>query len=244
VKTIALGIAQGLTEFLPVSSSGHLFIIKRLTHLSDNLIPFFVLLHLATLLAIVIFLRRQIVKLLFRKKTFFNLTIITATTAIIGLVIDRFLVNFFESRFFISFFLLINAAILLSLKKTSGKKHHHEIKFKDALSLGLLQGLSVLPGISRSGITISSLLRKGFAPQEAFTFSFLMAIPAILGAFFLKARELTELKIVPINLLGGFFAAFLSGLLALFIVNKTLKNQKFSFFGYYCILISLVSLLI
>jgi len=245
VKATVLGIIQGLTEFLPVSSSGHLYIIKRfLTFSQQSLLPFFVFLHIATLLAIIIYLRRQILSTLSKKNTLLHLGIITVITAVIGLTINAFFTGFFENKLMVAGFLFINGGILLTIKNLTLGRNCDSITIKDSLLLGLLQGLAVFPGISRSGITITGLLRKGFKPQEAFTLSFLMAIPITLGAFLLKAKELANLKMPPMDMAGGFLAAFISGFLALILVKKMLTSQRFSFFGYYCILLSLVSLIL
>ncbi len=244
MKVVALGIVQGLTEFLPISSTGHLYIIKRVLGLSHNLLPLFVFLHLATLLAIVIFLGRDIVKVLFKKKILAQLGVITLITAVIGGLINGFLTDFFENKFLVAFFLLVNGVILLSIKNISTKRNYDSITLKDSLLLGLLQGLAIFPGISRSGITICGLLKKGFKPKEAFIISFLMAIPVISGAFLLKAKSLSSLQLPALSLGMGFFAAFISGFLALVVVKKLLASEKFSFFGYYCILTSLACFII
>lgn len=244
MKTIVLGITQGFTEFFPVSSSSHLYIVKRLLALSQDLLPFFVFLHIATLLAIVIFLHRDILSVLSKKRILVQLGLTTLVTAVIGLIIDIFLVGFFENKLWISLLLIVNGLILLSLKKVSGQRNYDSITTKESLFIGLLQGLAVFPGISRSGITIVGLLKKGFKPKEAFTISFLMAIPLTLGAFLLKAKELMTLNMSISDAAGGFVAAFIAGFLALKIVKKVLKSERFAFFGYYCILAAIVNLII
>ncbi|MCF7907712.1 MAG: undecaprenyl-diphosphate phosphatase [Candidatus Omnitrophica bacterium] len=244
MKTIALGITQGLTEFLPISSSGHLYIIKRLLSFSQNLLPFFVLLHLATLLAVVIFLRRDILSVLSKRRILIQLGITTLVTAIIGLAINTFLVGFFENKLWIGLLLIINGLILLSMKKVFGQRNYDTVTTKESLFIGLLQGLAIFPGISRSGITIVGLIGRGFKPKEAFTTSFLMMIPVTLGAFLLKMKELPDLNMSILAASGGFVAAFASGFLALKIVKKVLKSEKFAIFGYYCILVAILSIIV
>ena len=128
MKAVVLGIIQGLTEFLPISSSGHLYIIKRLLTFShQNLLPFFVFLHIATLLAIIIFLRRQILLILSKKNILLQLAVITTITALIGLTIDRFFTGFFENKFLVAGLLLINGGILLSIKKVPLGRNYDSI---------------------------------------------------------------------------------------------------------------------
>lgn len=244
VKFIVFGFIQGLTEFLPVSSSGHLFILKRFLNSGQDLLPFFVLLHFATLLAIFVFFRQEIISTLFQYNVFSQIIIITAITAILGLVADRLLRNLFESRYWVSFFLLVNAGILLQSKKCSGTRECRSITLRDSFVLGVLQGLAVFPGISRSGITISGLLKRGFKPPEAFKLSFVMAIPVILGTSTFKLKALVTSDIPVSSLWAGFISAFLVGLLALAILRKTLLKRNFNQFGYYCVAISFLSLIL
>lgn len=239
-----LGITQGLTEFLPVSSSGHLYILKSILNLEESFLSFFVFLHLATLFAIFIFLRKEILGVLFKRRVLIQIGIITLITFIFGFVIDRYLSIFFGSKYLIFFCLLINGIILLRLRMDSGARGLDEITLKDSFFLGILQGLAVFPGISRSGITISGLINNGFKPKEAFSLSFLMAIPAIIGAFLFKFNELVNSGIDSLSMTTGFITAFFSGLIALVVVKKTVVNRKFKNFGYYCIIISVLILFI
>jgi undecaprenyl-diphosphatase len=244
MKFLFFGIVQGLTEFLPISSSGHLYILKRLFGLNENLLSFFVILHLATLLAIIIFFYKQIKQTLTKKELLFHILIITCVSGILGLLGKIFLTRFFDSKYLISFALLINGIILLSIRNTTGKKTHQDIKLKDSFILGLLQGIAIIPGISRSGITITGLLKRGFQPKEAFSLSFLMAIPIITAAFLVEIKEILSINVNISSLILSFIAAFLSGILALHIIKKALIKVKFKNFGYYCLLIFLLTLFI
>lgn len=242
MKFIFLGIIQGLTEFLPVSSSGHLYIFKKYLNLTQDLLPFFVFLHLATFLSIFVFLRKEIFLLLFQRKVAVNIFIISVITAGLGLLIDHFFQSFFENKYLVPFLLLINGGILLSVRNTSQKREAANIGFKDSLILGVSQGLAVFPGISRSGITIVVLLKRGFKSKEAFSLSFLMAMPVILGVFLLKLKGILNSNIPVPDMFLGFCAAFVFGLLALSLIKRALISEKFSKFGYYCILVSFLGL--
>ena len=241
MKFLLLGAIQGLTEFLPVSSSGHLYLLKQLLHIEGHLLAFFIFLHLATLLAIGIFLRKQIWAALFNKKLLISIIVITAVTAVIGISIDFFIKRFFENKYFVPLCLLINAGILLSIRNISAKRKCQDITLKDALILGLLQGIAILPGISRSGITICGFLKRGFAPTESFALSFLIAVPIMSGTFILKLRPLLNMQITYGQMTGGFLAAFILGIAALAVVKRSLLKARFNTFGYYCLLLALVS---
>jgi len=244
VKFVFLGIVQGLTEFLPVSSSGHLYIIKNYLAITQDLLPFFVFLHLATLAAIFVFLHKEILSFLSNKRILFHLGLITVITASLALLIDYYLVRFFESRYLVPFLLLVNGGILLLVRKSSRQRVSSDIRLSDSIFIGILQGFSILPGISRSGITIIGLLNRGFKEKEAFGLSFLMATPLILGVFIFKAEALVNSQVPLSGMIFSAIAAFLFSLLALSIVRKTLINKRFNIFGYYCIIVSLISLII
>ena len=243
MKLIFLGIVQGITEFLPISSSGHLFFIQKILKIEGDYLSFFVFLHLATLLAIVVFFSKKI-KLFFKARLLLNILLVTLISGIMGLGIRFYLKEFFGSTFMLTFCFLANAGILLSIRPFSGERDISSVNSKDALFLGLLQGFSPLPGISRSGITIVGLLRRGFKRGEAFILSFLMAIPLIIGAFFVEFKELGQSSFSSQSMGLGFVAAFVFGLLALSLVRKTLISKKFKNFAYYCLILALLTLIL
>lgn len=242
MKIIFLGIIQGLTEFLPISSSGHLYIFKKILNLPQDLMPFFVFLHLSTLLVIFVFLRKEIIFLLFKKKIFISIVIITFITGIVGLLIKYFFKVYFESKFLIPILLFINGCILLSVKKETSTRNALEINIKDSIIIGLLQGLAIFPGISRSGMTIVGLLKRGFKPKEAFSLSFLMVIPLILLVQVYEFKNMLNFNFPLRDVFLSFIAAFGFGMLALVVIRRTLINEKFYIFGYYCMIMSLLSL--
>jgi undecaprenyl-diphosphatase len=244
VKFILFGILQGLTEFLPISSSGHLYILKKIVKLNQNLLPFFVLLHLATFFAIILYFRKEIPSF-FSKKIITHIFIITAISGAVAFIIKYLFIHAFDYKLFISFCFFINAIVLLRIKEGSQRKRNiDDINIKDSIILGILQGIAVLPGISRSGITISTLLERRFTEKETFKFSFIMGLPIILIAFLAEINELTKIKILPFHMSLGFLSAFLGGIIALGMVKKTVIKEKFRNFGYYSLLISLLTLLL
>lgn len=241
MKIIALGITQGLTEFLPVSSSGHLYFLKRLLGIQGDYFSFFVFIHIATLAAVVLFLSKS-VKLLLNKRLLAHIALITLVTGAMGLSIKFYLERAFGNRYLLTFCFLVNAGVLLSARASSGKKTYKDITLKDALIIGLMQGFSPFPGISRSGITIAGFLRRGFSRKESFVLAFLAAIPVMLGAFFIELKGLARSSISLGGMMPGFIAAFFSGLLALAIVKKALAAHRFNNFAYYCLAIALLNL--
>jgi undecaprenyl-diphosphatase len=177
----------------------------------------------------------------------------TLLTGGVGLGIYTYLHTYFTSKYLLAFCFLANAGILLSIKNTGLARDTTHLRWQDSLLLGILQGVSLLPGISRSGITITALLKRGFKKEETFVISFLMAVPTMLGVFVLRlisryqalaAESLSLSPIISRGFLSAFVSAFLCGILALKIVKRVLVTEKFKNFAYYCILISLVSLLV
>ena len=244
-EALIFGLLQGLTEFLPVSSSGHLYLLEHfLGFRESNNLAFFVLLHFATLLAVLVYFWPQIIKL--KWKDLFNLAIATLPIIPFTLVVKDFLPLVSSSNLMIAIMLMLTAFLNLRswliLKKTPSKKAKNEKSNFNAFKIGIFQALAIFPGISRSGITLNASLGEKMDQEEAVNFTFLLSIPAIAGA---TAYELLgesanlftnlDLKLM----LVGMLAAFFSGLLALKIFKQSLKNNKFIFFAIYCGILSL-----
>jgi undecaprenyl-diphosphatase len=232
-------LIQGLSEFLPISSSGHLFIFKNIFDFKGDFLAFFAFLHIATLAVVLVFLYKDILAAFRNKKIITYLAVITGVTALLGFFIDRFLSSYFISNDFIFIFLFINGLILLTGKKLTGKRELTDITIRDAVVLGILQGFSFLPGISRSGITIIGLLARRFRPKAAFALSFIMSIFPIAGTFLLKINALARLQLTPLALSLSFFVTFIAGFFALYLLKRALVMKKFIYFGYYCIIVSI-----
>lgn len=241
IKYIFLGIVQGLTEFLPVSSSAHLVIFQERLAIQENQLLLGIVLHLGTLLALIVFLFKDIKRLL-TIKIIFYIFLATALTAAIALIGKDFFEGMFLSSKAVTLPLFITGVILLCTKKFSqGKRKFSNLKFTDALWLGLVQGLSVIPGLSRSGLTISTLLFRNVERETAFKFSFLASILAILGALIFKLNKFSQLSLLEFRYMTfGFFAAFLSGLIALKILLSVIRKAQLHLFGYYCLILALI----
>jgi len=236
IKSLIFGLVQGLTEFLPVSSSGHLFFLQKLFSVEEQLLPVFVLLHLATLCSVLVFFFQDIRKALKNKKIVSAVAVATLFTVIPAFAFDRLLGVFMTHKYMICFGYLVTSVLLLKIGK-GGNRTMEELSLKESCCLGLVQALAVVPGISRSGITISALLKKGLNKQAAFTFSFFLSLPVILCAFIYELKDFDPVFSLA-SVLSGFIVAFLSGLLALKMLKKYLGTEKLYRFGYYCLVLA------
>ena len=249
VDAIILGLIQGITEFLPISSSGHLVIAQSLLGLKlpGNIIE--VVTHLGTLFSVIIVFRKDIIKYFFdfknplTKKYILCLFIGTIPALIIGLSAKSFILLFFESIKMVSFSLIFTGLILFLSRKRNNKKS--KINYKNSLLIGISQALAIIPGISRSGITISTGLLLGMNAKDAARFSFLLAIPAISGAGLITAIDMVDQPVlISFNIMFAALASsFVVGYLSLKWFLRILENGNLHFFGFYCIAIGLIILL-
>jgi len=239
-----LGIVQGLTEFLPISSSGHLVILQKLLGISTDEVTLSVVLHLGTTLALVIFFFKDIINVLRNVRLLKLIIIVTVITGIIGLTGNKFFAGLFALPRWVALFLSVTGIILIFTQKFKDGKRNN-LNTKDALILGLAQGIAIIPGISRSGITIATLLFRKIDRETSFRFSFLVSIPAVLGVVIWQAKNFVFTGAQQLlNLATGFLFSFAVGLFALWMFNLVMRKAKLQYFGYYCILIALVVLLI
>jgi undecaprenyl-diphosphatase len=256
-EAMLLGLIQGLTEFLPVSSSGHLVIFQEILGLDEPGVTLEVMLHFGTLLSVMwVFGGDFLALLAFRKNSAernFLLMLIAGVvvTGSIGLLFSDYITEFFKSTLLVGFMLLITGAILkLITILPAGLKEKENITLKDALFIGLLQAFAMIPGISRSGSTIAAALWRGLDRQTAVKYSFMLSAPVIMGATLLELRRLLSFGFgqeLIINYLAGGVVAFIAGILAIRIFIKLLAGNKFYYFSYYCFaagtLIIIVSLI-
>jgi len=270
-KFILLGIVQGITEFFPVSSSGHLVILQNLLGISKDVVFLDVILHLGTVCALLVFFGKDILILfskfvtaiydiLFRGKLFYiwryddkvrlcvYIGVVSAITGFIAVWKKDFFESQFESVNTVLVSMFIMSYILFSTKGLdSGQRYLRHLTIKDAVFLGLIQAIAIIPGISRSGITIALLLFFNMDKESAFRFSFLAAIPVILGAFILKLQDThgTAQGLPFLYLSSGFIFSFLSGLVALYFLSFILRRKRgFYKFSYYCFLFGIIILIL
>ncbi len=237
VQPVILGIIQGLTEFLPVSSSGHLVIFQHLFGMKEGVIAFDVVLHLGTLLALVIFFWKDIVGVFGSKKTLGQILIVTLVTGGIGVAGKDLFESLFSSPRAVGFFWIVSGILLLSTKLVIDRKGRSDFRWSDAWVLGLTQGIAIIPGISRSGTTIATLLFRGLEREKAFAYAFIVGIPAILGAAVLELRHIDRaVQQSAVVLLSGFIASVLAGFVSLWFLRFVIRRAKLHYFGWYCLL--------
>jgi len=243
IKYIFIGFIQGITEFLPVSSSGHVVLFGSLFEL-DNLLLISVVAHIGTLFAVLFCYRKRIVELIKKpkNKTNLNLVIATIPTIIIVLLFNRFLEDNFSTKTLVWGFLISAILLVVADLKRDGFKMMDK---RSSLYMGVSQGLALLPGISRSGSTLVCGMMIGVEKNEALDFSFLMSIPVILASAVYESFKLFTSQIT-INWMGIFIimlSSFIFGILSIKIMLKIVKKNKLYFFSIYLIVLSLLILL-
>lgn len=234
---------QGVTEFLPVSSSGHLVIFQKLLGFTKPPVSFDILLHTATLLDIVFFFRKEIRQA--GKSLILAIAAATVPTGLIGLALNTKKDFLFNSLPLVSLALLGTTFFLFSTLKLrkANKPSTQNITLKTALTVGMAQGLAVLPGLSRSGATIVTGLWMGLERDQAVQFAFLIAIPAIFGAQLLELSHLSSLgELVNFPSLVGFLTAVISGWISLALVKQVVYSAKLHLFALYTFVLSLLIL--
>ena len=274
IEGILLGLLQGVAEFLPISSSGHLAIVQKLFDLEDVPLLYDVFLHLATLGAVILFFRKRIWSLLqvvgrwiCRRslpedradlQTIVALLLGTVVTGIFGIVLSDVVetidVKYICVGFFVTAGLLIFSDTVESRRQkkrlateanSTGEGKLCGVKPLQGLGIGLAQGFGVLPGVSRSGSTIAGALLCGVDREQAGEFSFLLSIPAILGAFVLQLKDLGEMSstvgLAPV--VAGCIAAFVAGIFALAVLMKIIRKGKLEWFAAYLIPLGILGLL-
>lgn len=247
LKAIILGIVQGLTEFLPISSSGHLAIIENYLGITEPVV-LTTFLHFGTFCATVVFFFKPIANIVKGAFKGDRQSILYVAYIIVGTIPTVLFVCFlrtcieesFKDVRLIALFLGITGAIVLITSVT--RKRKGKITFLSALVIGIAQMLATFPGISRSGFTISAGIFSKVEPREAFTFSFLLSLPAVLGANIHQLGSLSHVHDLP-TIFIGMACSFVSGLIALKIL-KRLVQQWFYLFGVYCLVLSIVLLLV
>jgi undecaprenyl-diphosphatase len=215
MKQLLLGIIQGLTEFLPVSSSGHLVILKYWLGFKGEGVIMEVTLHFATLLAIIIFFRKKILDYATKEKI---LAIIVGTIpiALLGIILKDEIELLFNNYLLVTFTLSLTGFMLFLSRRA--KENKEELDLKTAFIIGIAQAIALTPGISRSGFTVAAALLLGVTRKKAFEFSFILAIPALLGAFIINIPDILGANAAEVlSLLPGALVAFLSGIFALWI---------------------------
>ena len=259
INAIILGAVQGLAEFLPVSSSGHLVVLQYLMDLGETPLLFDVLLHIATLVVVFIVFWDRILKVLKalvryasgkrededreNMRLFLIILLATVFTGALGLFLEKLDLEGNVKLVFLLF--IVTGFILILSRKLEGSKDYGSLGVKQGLITGLAQGIGVLPGISRSGITISAALASGMTREQAGEFSFLISIPAILGALILQLKDADSLfGSVSLGVVAaGMISAFIVGLVSLRILLRLIKKGNLYYFSFYLIPLGIAGLI-
>ncbi len=248
-EAIVLGVVQALTEFLPVSSSGHLVLVQAWFGEREVDVLLNVLLHTATMVAVVVYFRREIFELVaglagrsgyvppfagYERKAVWLIVLANIPTAVIGLAVDRLLEDAVSTPLFVGFMLLATGALLWLGRNRSPTRTIGEMTVVDALLIGIAQGVAVLPGLSRSGSTIVAAILLGVERTLAAKFSLLISIPAITGATLLEALDVDTVSSLSIGpYLAGMALAGIVGYGAIHLIIVLVQERAFFRFAYY-----------
>jgi len=245
ISAVILGIVQGITEFLPVSSSGHLVIIESLgSFLNKPGILFEVVLHFGTLTAVLIYFRNSLKDYL-NINSLILLIIGTLPAVFVGLLFKNQIEGFFDNVKLVGFALMVTALINLATDYFANKNKKLSVMPKNALLIGISQAFAIIPGISRSGSTIFAAVAGGVDRKKAAEFSFILSVPAILGANFLEIiSNESSFKASIIPLAFGFLAAMISGYFAIKTVISFLEKRHFRYFSIYLLVVGLLVILL
>ena len=251
LSIIILAVIQGLTEFLPVSSSGHLALAGMVLNVPEGDITFEIVLHLGTLMAVLAVYGRDLVELVAgvikgekESLVLAGLLLIGSIPAgVVGYLLADSIESIFSNPLLVSVMLLITGSVLFSTGFMKNGNRDNPT-FKGSFIIGVSQALALMPGISRSGFTISTGLLAGIRREKAARFSFLLSVPAIAGAAILKLGDAGSSGMDNLMLITGFVISALTGYLALRILLRFLKAGKFSIFAWYCWFLGITGLTI
>lgn len=244
-KYFIIGLIQGFTEFLPISSSGHIVLFGEIFNINCDIILLSVVAHLGTLLSVIICMRKKIFEIV--KKPFspttLNLVIATIPAVIVVILFNDLIDKLYGLHFLIYGFLI--TGILLTVADLKKPKYDY-VSRKSSLLMGLMQGLAILPGISRSGSTMAVGMMSGVEKKEACEFSFLMSIPIILGSAVWECAGLLKGNITFnfLPLFVAFVTSFIFGILSIKLMLKIVKSNKLYIFSIYTIILSIITLII
>lgn len=244
LNTIILGLIQGLAEWLPISSTGHLKIAEHFLDLTVT--PLFnIILHVGTLVVVIFFFRRDVKDILvalahlnFRSESGMlipRIVVATVPTALIGLSYKKFLEGYLETIPVIAVTFIIGATIVYTSKL--GRENVNSIPYRTSLMMGVAQGFAIFPGLSRSGVTISTALLLGLKREKAFNFSFILSIPAVVGDLvvesYMQQGQLSANGIGGVEMLIGVAVAAAVCYLALKLLSRIISGKRFHYFAFY-----------
>jgi len=250
IQAIILGITQGLAEFLPISSSGHLVLLKDIFGIDEGALTFTILLHIATLIPVFVVFWKDIVALIKNPFSKFTYLLVAATVpaVIVALLLNDLIDGLFSGGIFLAIGFFLTGVFLMYADKAGeqvkeGGKTIDKMSYVDALVIGVMQAVAIAPGISRSGSTITGALSRKLDRTAAARFSFLLSIPAILGGAVLEIAgivtgsvDIGHFELLPTA--AGFLAAMVAGYFAIRFMLKLIKSCKLRYFSYYVFALS------
>lgn len=243
-EAIVLSIIQGITEWFPISSSGHLAVAQKIFGFSN--LPFGVFLHLASIIAVIIIFRKDIKKLLNLSnlnniKYLLLLLLGIIPAGLVGFYFNGFIKDLFSSLSSIGIFFILSGILIYLTKLSVAKKEKSgKITILDSIFIGIFQAFAILPGVSRSGATISSGLLRGLNKETAIKFSFLMSIPLVLAASIIEIPKISLSEINYFILIISFILTLLTSLFTIKILLKIIKSDNFYLFGFYNVILGLI----
>lgn len=240
---ILIGVVQGLTEFLPVSSSGHILLLGEIFNVNLDIIFLSVVAHLGTLLSVIICMRKKLVHSIKHPfcKTNWQLLVVTIP-CVIGVLLFNDLVDKLYSVYFLVAGFLITGILLILADII--KQKNQKFGYKHAVNMGIMQAMAILPGISRSGSTMAVGMLSGANKEDACEFTFLMSIPIIIASAVFESVEMfttgVNIQLIPAILV--FITSFIFGILSIKLMLKVLKNNKLYVFSIYLLVVSMATL--
>ena len=252
IKVAILAVIQGLTEFLPVSSSGHLVLAKHVMSFETPGALLEISLHAGTLISILVYYRKRIMRLIrgifIGEKNSINYGVLILVSAIpaavIGLYFEKKIESLFNKASVVLMALCVTGIVLLSLIRV--RNHDGRLNNRKSLIIGIAQALAIIPGISRSGLTITCARHLGLSPESSAEFSLLMSIPVIIGASMLKCGDVivTNIGVTFPELFVGIVISSFVGYFSIFCLAKALSSDKFWIFGIYCLTAGLLGVMV
>ncbi len=249
IEILILAVVQGLTEWLPISSSGHLVIAQKYLGLNLPLI-FSAMLHVGTVVVVLVVFRKDVADILraLVKRDFETdegklalfIALGSVPIALIGFVFQDFFESLFNNLLLVGSALLITGFVLFFSEKRIGNR---KMSILDSLLIGLTQAVAIIPGVSRSGVTITTGLLRKIDKATAFKYSFLLSVPAVIGATVLESRELVVGNVDMIPLFLGAVISMIVGYISLKLLQKIVMREKFHLFAYYCWIVGLAIIL-
>ena len=250
IEILILAVIQGLTEWLPVSSSGHLVITQKVLGLNLPLI-FDVILHVGTLIVVLTVFRKDILDIIIalvkrdfeteKGKLALLIVVGSVPIAIISLVFYDIFVSLFDNLLAVGLALIITGCVIFFSEKRLGNR---KMGFLDSLIIGLAQGVAIIPGVSRSGVTVATGLLRKVDKATAFRYSFLLSVPAVIGATFMASKDLVVGNVDMVPLFLGATVSMIVGYASLKLIKKIVMNEKFHLFAYYCWIVGISIILL